>query len=125
MTALIDESVLCRRVGGPSVMAEQLSHLLVMSEWVNVGVRVLPFSVGLVRAHAGPFVLLEIPAELGSDVVYTESHAHNQYLDSESDVDQYRSVHARSLEVALSPDESREVIDGHLARHRAADHSPR
>lgn len=118
MSALLDESVLQRRVGGSAVMADQLEHLRAMAERPNITIAVLPFAAGLVRAHAGPFVLLEIPAELGSDVVYIESHAHNQYLDGQPDVDLYRTVHGDAFRAALPPDRTGLLIDQHLARHR-------
>jgi len=117
MHMLIDESVLRRHVGAPGVMAAQLEHLLEMSGRTNVRIQVLPLSAGILRAHAGQFVLLEIPDALGSDVVYIESHAHNQYLDSMSDVEEYRSVHADTSRAALPPEESRDVIASYRKRH--------
>jgi transcriptional regulator with XRE-family HTH domain len=125
MRALIDEAVLCRGVGGEPIMDAQLEHLHAMAERPNISIRVLPFSSGIVRAHAGPFVLLEIPAALGWDVVYIESHAHNQYLDARSDVDQYKAVHADTLGVALTGDSSRQMIREYRVEHRTSDHSPR
>jgi transcriptional regulator with XRE-family HTH domain len=44
--ALLDESVLRRHIGGPHVMAEQLSHLVRLAESGRIQVHVVPFSTG-------------------------------------------------------------------------------
>lgn len=89
---VLDEAVLHRSVGGPAVMAEQWRNILEMSRLPNVTVHVLPFTAGVLRAHSGHFALLEIPAGLGSDVVFIESHAGETYLDGESEVEVYKRV---------------------------------
>jgi transcriptional regulator with XRE-family HTH domain len=110
LVAVMDEGVLCRSVGGAAVKGPQLDRILEMSELPNVTVRVVPFSTGMLRAHAGHFVLLEIPEELGSDVVYIESPAGEAYLDGTSEVGRYEEIFAEALGYALPPGESRSVI---------------
>ncbi|WP_300012478.1 helix-turn-helix transcriptional regulator [Pseudonocardia sp.] len=106
--ALLDEAVLRRPVGGREVMAAQLEHLAVAAESPNVTIQVLPFTAGILRAHAGHFVLVEIPHALGSDVVYVEGHAGDSYLNGASDVDLYKDVfadasgHAQTAEVSAA-----------------------
>ena len=118
MTAVVDESVLFRVVGGPDVMAAQMRHLLDLIALPHVVVRVLPFTAGLLRAHRDHFVLLEIPDDLGSDLVYIEGHAGETFLESKSDVDLYRDVFDDALARCLDADASREAV-----AHRA--HAPR
>jgi transcriptional regulator with XRE-family HTH domain len=110
LVAVLDEAVLPRATGGGAAMAGQLEHILELAELPTVTVRVLPFAASLLRAHLGHFVLLDIPEELGSDVVYIESHAGEAYLDGRSDVDLYKDVFADVLRHALPADESRGVI---------------
>lgn len=110
LTAVVDESVLFRVVGGPKVMAAQMRHLLELMERPHLGVRVLPFAAGLRRAHMGHFMLLEIPDDLGSDLVYVEGHAGETFLESESDVDSYRNVFDDALVRSLDAAQSREVV---------------
>ncbi len=98
-------------------MAEQLEHLIAMARLPAVTVRVLPFSVGMLRAHAGRFVLLEIPRSSGSDVVFVEGHAGDSYLDAESDVELYKDVLADAQDRALTPDASLELIGRYLVKH--------
>lgn len=117
LVALLDESVLARPIGGPAVMAEQLEHLTAMARLPAVTVQVLPFDVGMLRAHAGRFVLLEIPRSLGSDVVFVEGHAGDSYLDAESDVELYKDVLADAQGRALTPDASLDLIGRYLLKH--------
>lgn len=103
---VLDEGVLHRLVGTPGVMEAQLRHILRTAELPNVTVRVLPFDGGVLRAHAGTFVVLEIPAELGADVVYVEGHAGESYLDSRADVELYKDVLRDVVRQALPVSES-------------------
>jgi hypothetical protein len=118
LTGVIDESVLSRVVGAPDVMAAQMRHLLDLMELPHVVLRVLPFTAGLRRAHMDHFMLLEIPDDLGSDLVYIEGHAGETFLEAESDVDLYRDVFDDALARSLDPDESREVLR-RCAHHHA------
>ncbi|MBC3194200.1 helix-turn-helix domain-containing protein [Pseudonocardia sp. C8] len=118
--SVIDESVLARGSGGPEVMAEQLDLLLELSRLPNVILLVLPFSTGVHRAHTGRLAVLEIPDELGSDLVHTEGHAGETFLDSPGDLETYRAVLADVRGLALEPDASRAVIAGYRDRYRSA-----
>jgi transcriptional regulator with XRE-family HTH domain len=73
--AVLDESVLCRTVGGADVMREQLTHLLELAEIPNVLMQVIPFSSG---AHPGtmegPFIILRFAHQEDPDVVYVEAN---------------------------------------------------
>lgn len=108
--AVLDEAVLHRVVGSEEVMAEQLRHLIEAGALPNVTVRILPFSAGFQRAHAGHFMVLDIPSEFGSDVVFIEGRAGDTYLDSPADVALYQDVLADVAARALDPHESRRVI---------------
>lgn len=111
LEVVLDESVLARIVGTKEQMAAQLQHVIDMAGMPNIKVRVLPFGAGMLRAHAGTFVLLEIPEHLGADVVYIEGHSGETFLDSVSDVATYREVLANVREQVLGPAESIELID--------------
>lgn len=112
---VVDEAVLWRPVGGPRVIVEQLRRLLELSELPNVTIRVLPAETGLLRAHVAAFVLLGIPTELGSDVVYMEGQGGHTFLDARSDIELYEEVFADALARALSPADSAAMIDRYLA----------
>lgn len=114
---VIDESVLWRPTGGPTVFADQLRRLRELMALPNVTIRVLPADVGFLRAHFGAFVLLGIPPERGSGVVFVEGHAGNAFLDAPADYVLYQNVFADALDQSLSPDTSAKVIDRYLAHH--------
>ena len=86
----------------------------------------LPFDAGFHRAHLGHFVILEIPDDLGSAVVYLEGHAGESFLDGASDVDTYDEVFAEVRGHALDPGASREIVRRYLGTDapRGKVHSP-
>ncbi|HEX6073987.1 MAG TPA: DUF5753 domain-containing protein, partial [Micromonosporaceae bacterium] len=60
-TAILDEAIFHRTIGGPGVMRGQLAHLLDLSERPNITVRVLPSSVSLLAGAESAFTLLTMP----------------------------------------------------------------
>ncbi|MFP5020939.1 helix-turn-helix domain-containing protein [Pseudonocardia phyllosphaerae] len=120
LRSVIDEGVLARATGGPEVMAEQLDRLLDLDRLPTVNLLVLPFSAGIVRAHTARVAVLDIPDELGSDLVHTEGHAGESFLDGAEDIATYRGVLADARAAALNPDESYEIIAAYRDRHRAS-----
>lgn len=111
-SAVVDESVLRRVVGGPEIMADQLRAIQRAAQLPNVTVHILPFSAGMHRAHVGRFAILEFEVE--SDVVYVEGPAGDSYLDVESDVAIYQDVLADVTERSLSPAASLELVASYL-----------
>lgn len=118
--SVIDEAVLARPTGGPGVMVGQLDRLLELAELPSVTLQVLPFSAGVSRAHVGRFAVLEIPAELGSDLVHTEGHAGETFLDGPEDLATFRTVLAGVRADALTPQRSRETVVRYRDVHRAS-----
>jgi transcriptional regulator with XRE-family HTH domain len=124
LEVVLDESVLSRVVGSPAVMAAQLGDLRARSTLPNVTVRVLPFAIGLHRAHAGPFQILEFPDQVGADVVFIEGPAGDTY-ENESDVDLYKDVLADVADRALDPESSREIVRRYEIQHAPPGGRPR
>lgn len=112
VSAVIDESVLRRRIGAASVMRGQLRHLAAISELPNVELRILPLD-GEHMVATGPFSYLkfrqlhEVP--LGNIVVF-ENLTGMDDVDSENDVHQYKVVFDSLIASALDPQRSRAVI---------------
>lgn len=113
-SAVIDESVLQRAIGGPQVMAAQLRALQAAAGRPNVDLRVFPLAAGMHRAHAGRFAVLDFGAGLGSAVVYVEGPAGDSYLDAEGDVSLYQDVFADAAERALDASASIAMIARYL-----------
>lgn len=106
--AFILEATLRQSIGGPAVMAEQLQFLLEMAERDNVRVRVIPSSAGWTPAHAGPFVLLEFAK--AAPVVHLEHHRSSAFLRDEADVTAFVQARDDIERVAMSPQDSAELI---------------
>ncbi|MGI5126897.1 helix-turn-helix domain-containing protein [Pseudonocardia sp. CA-107938] len=116
---VLDESVLHREVGSPSVMADQLDHLSDMAQRPNVSIRILPFSTGVRGGHGGPFGVMEFPPGSGSDIVYLEGHSGLAHLDAPSDVEHYRAMFGDLLVASRPQDVSKAEIDRFRDIHRA------
>ncbi|HEY5833991.1 helix-turn-helix domain-containing protein [Streptomyces sp.] len=107
--AVLDESVVRRVVGGPSVMRGQLDHLLSSAETPNVTLQILPFATGAHASAMGSFVVLG-GAEPSLDVVYLDIHTGAVFMEKEEELDIYRRAFDYLRAQALGPAESVEMI---------------
>jgi transcriptional regulator with XRE-family HTH domain len=100
---ILDESVIRRPVGGPSVMSAQLEHLLAVGERPNVTLQLLPLAAGAHPALNGAFSILRFPEPSDPDMVYAEGVTGSAYLEKELDVHTCSEAFERLRQVALSP----------------------
>lgn len=118
LEVIINEAAFHRIVGGPAVMAEQLEHLLQVSQWGNVSVRVLPFSAGL---HGGmgastAFIILDFPKNEASaeplepPLAYVDALTGALYLNKPDEFRAYELAWKDIEGRALDEDASREII---------------
>ena len=113
LSAVIDESVLLRRVGSHKVMYEQMHHLAEMARLPNVELRVLPLQ-SKTSLKADSFIVLGFSSEqqtgaLG-DVVSTEGMEQYLYIEGEAETYIFRLFFDEFVSAALSPDDSRELV---------------
>ena len=115
LVAIIDESVLLRKIADASVMREQLHHLIEVAQLPNVSLRVLKLgdewsmvmnSFDLLRFGTGRS---DRDAML-PDVVWTEHLSSALYFEGETDTYQYRLVFERLTESAQGPSDSLDLI---------------
>ena len=112
VSVVIDESVLRRRVGEPSVMRAQLEHLAEVSELPNVDIRVLPLS-GEHLLATGSFNYLkfrqlhDVPL---NDIVSFDHLTGMENIDGEIEVHQYNVVLDSLIENSLDRESSRALI---------------
>jgi hypothetical protein len=106
LSAVLNEAVLLRPVGGADVMSEQLAHLADLSELPNVTVQVLPFTAGGHPAMTTPYVILSFADAPDESIVYLENLTNGQALEEPEHVGGYTLVHERMCKLALGPDES-------------------
>jgi transcriptional regulator with XRE-family HTH domain len=111
--AVLSEAVLCRTVGDPGVMAEQLRALAVKARKRNVRLQVLPFSCGAHPAVSGAFTLLTL--DLGeaavAEYVYVENRAGSLVMDKRAEIEIHRLTFDSLRADALSPGESIDLIE--------------
>ncbi|MEU8237577.1 helix-turn-helix transcriptional regulator [Actinoplanes missouriensis] len=101
LSAIIDESVLRRVIGGEDVMAEQLQHLIDTARLPNVTLQILPFSAGEHPFLGGSAALLEFRETTHLDVVYLEGLAGDYYEEQPDEVARYRQEFERMSAKAL------------------------
>lgn len=117
LKVILNEAVLRRPVGGAAVMAEQLAHLLEVTQRAGVSVRILPWSAG---AHGGlgasSFALLDFPKDprtgelLEPPLAYVDTLTGAMYLHKPDEVSAYHLVWGDLESRALGDAESREMI---------------
>ena len=111
-SAILDQSVLFRRFGNPTVMRSQIKRLLNLSERANITLRILPLD-GLHPIGTGAFVLLqfdEVHDVTHRDVVYLEHLTGGSYVEEEEESFTYRRSFDRLSELALDEGKSREML---------------
>ena len=109
LTAIIDESVLHRVVGGAEVMREQLERVIQASRRPHITVQVLPFSAGAHPALDSTFVVLEFAPPVAG-VVYAEGLVGNIYRERPEDVQRYKDIFEYLSDTSLSPRDSAELM---------------
>jgi Domain of unknown function (DUF5753)/Helix-turn-helix domain len=108
--AVIDEAVLRRPIGGPTVMRAQIEALIEATKLHNVRLQVIPFRVGGHAAAGGAFTILRFPDEDLPDVVYVEYLTSALYLDKRDDVDLYAAAMERLCIEAEPPDDTAAIL---------------
>lgn len=110
LSAVLDEAVLRREVGGPEVMARQRERLIEAARLPQVRLQVLPFREGAHVGLTGPFVIFSFPSTSDLDVVVLDQLTSSLYLERKEDLKAYLGAfHALQVR-ALSPEESLDYI---------------
>jgi transcriptional regulator with XRE-family HTH domain len=118
--AVLEESVLHRVVGGPTVMQAQLEQLQELSDLPNVTLRVIRYEAGALPAGINKFIILGFAQPTVSDVVFIEGLTGDLYLDDPRDVEIYSTTFRTLLQVAASPDATRDIIAAMILNYRRA-----
>lgn len=114
LSVIIDESVLRRRFGSRTIMAEQLQHLAAASELPNVEVRIYPLDSADPPIGTGAFSYLQFPQVHDvplHDIVSVEHHEGAYDLEDEEDTFRYRVAFEYLRRGALGPAQSSALIN--------------
>jgi len=112
LSAVLDEAVLHREIGGPDVMARQRDRLLEAARLPQVRLQVLPFTAGAHVGVTGPFVIFSFSSTSDLDVVVLDHLTSSLYLERKEDLRAYTEAFDALRIHALSPEESLDYIAG-------------
>lgn len=119
---VVDEAVLRRSVGGPSVMAAQLRKILEFAKQGKVTIQVVPFDIGAHAAQDSNFILFEFEEDTRqSPVVFVEGLTGNQYLEKPADIARYREALEHLRDSALNPRDSVQFVTEMQKTYAASD----
>lgn len=110
LSAVLDEAVLRREVGGPEVMARQLRRLVEAGRLPQVRLQVLPFAAGAHIGVTGPFVIFSFSNTSDLDVVVLDHLTSSLHLERKEDLEAYTEAFNALRIHALSPEDSLEYI---------------
>ena len=110
---VIDEAVLCRMIGGPKTMHEQLEKLIELAGQPNVTLQLLPFSGGAHAGLDGPFYIIRYLEPTDRDMIFFEHAGFSEhYLDDPAALSLHLSLFDHIRAAALKPDDSvKRLID--------------
>lgn len=114
VTVVLSESSLRRRVGGASVMRQQIDHIRKLAESDNIIVHILPFTAGAHLALGTSFTLIHLGDPVAT-FVYVEALTGSEFHDRPPHTEVYTIAFDRAQRAALSPAESLDMLD-HLAQ---------
>jgi transcriptional regulator with XRE-family HTH domain len=109
LLALVGEAALQANIGGPRVMLDQLRHLQRTAELPTVDLRAIPVRSRWTPALEGPFVVV-VPADGDNPVVHIETRSSGLFLHEKDDVGPYMGAIEMVLRVAMSADETADLI---------------
>jgi transcriptional regulator with XRE-family HTH domain len=107
--AIIHEAALRMKVGGAAVARKQLQHLLEMSERDHITVRAISFDAGAYPGSGQSIHYAHGPVPQ-LDTVYLDQAHGLLFLDAEAPLRKYRMLFERVGAVALTPEETRDLI---------------
>lgn len=119
LDAVIDEGVLHRVVGSPTIMRAQLERLIELSDLPSVTVRAIPYTAGTLPAVTQKFIVLQFRLPDMSDIVFFEGRRHDTYVDNQNEVEIYKLTFRALVNLAISPEATRDLILASIAKLRS------
>jgi len=105
-TFVLDESVIHRVVGSPSIMSQQLQSLANVAELPNVTIQIVPFTAGLHPGMKQSFELIQFAEAPDENIVFLESPREDLISDDPEETQNYLEAFWRIIGVSLSPSDS-------------------
>jgi transcriptional regulator with XRE-family HTH domain len=112
---ILDESVILRDVGGLSVMAAQLNHVLELVQKGRVMVRIVPLGESANVAMVGPFMILDLDEGDESSILYRESGLRDEIVQAPRELALHRRIFQQIWRIALSDEATVRLITARAA----------
>lgn len=103
---VLDESVIHRLVGSPSIMRQQLENLVNVAKLPNVVIQVVPFTAGQHPGMKGPFEVVEFDDTPDENILFIEEQNGTFISDDPKKTDSYLEAFRRIAEKSLAPSDS-------------------
>jgi len=113
LSVVMEEPALRRPIGNSSVLREQLTHLVSISENDHVRIQVLTMDAPADPGHHGPFTIFNMPDPYPA-IAYVENIGGSTFYENEDKVDRFRRTYDEIQALALSPTESARLIENAL-----------
>jgi transcriptional regulator with XRE-family HTH domain len=108
---LLDEAVLRRHIGGPTVMRDQIDRILSLAGEGKATVQVIPYTVGAYNAHDSNFTYMEFGGTKLPDLVFVETLVSQLYMERPDELDRYHEALDYLRDSALNPRDSAKKIE--------------
>lgn len=109
---VIEESMLGRPLGGRRVLRGQLEQVLVIGQYRNVEIQVMPIGREDHAGMAGPFTLIETKEE--RRIAYVEAHKDSRLYTERKAVREFEEQYGVLRAQALTPRESLTLVEKYL-----------
>ena len=103
---VLDESVIQRVVGSPSIMSRQLESLVNAANLPNVTIQVVPFTAGSYPGMRGPFEVVEFDDTPDEIIMFVEEQSGTFITDDPKQTDSYLEAFRRITKKSLTPSDS-------------------
>lgn len=115
---LIDEAVLWRTIGGPRVLADQLTEVLRLVDAGRLTVRVIPFGTDGPLPTFGIFELIYLsePASDHEAVIYLEDFLSDKLIDDHVEIARHRKKFEQLWGSAAKEGQTRELIQDRIRK---------
>ena len=110
LMSVIDEAVLSRDYGSPSMMRSQLDHLLALSDRPTIEIRIMPLAAGGYGAAFGAFQLLTSDGSAGPFLACSEDLTGKHYHDGGDAITAHYQLFEDLLRRSLDVEASRTTI---------------
>ena len=110
---VLDETALHRRIGGPDIMRDQLTHIKEVARRPNMTVQVVPFKTGMHPGMIGSFTIFEFESDGEHDYIVNIEDPHREALirDDPETTSKYLQTFYELEDFAIGKDGLDAVVD--------------